>query len=138
MTVMMQPHADRRGKGRARTSVLITGFGPFPGVPSNATMQLLPQLAQVAPKSFPDVHFAFEVLPTEWRQRTEGRDEAGRDEAGHDAAPCCFRGGSRLAHEVSQMVRSDRQSRETRPSDEIRTIGARRAPRESPNAPRRD
>jgi pyroglutamyl-peptidase len=47
-------------------SVLITGFGPFPGVPSNATMQLLPQLAQVAPKSFPDVRFAFEVLPTEW------------------------------------------------------------------------
>ena len=66
VTVMMQPHGDRRAKGRARTSVLITGFGPFPGVPSNATMLLLPQLAQLAPRSFPDVRFAFEVLPTEW------------------------------------------------------------------------
>ena len=66
MTVMKQPLGDRRAKGRARTSVLITGFGPFPGVPSNATMLLLPQLAQLAPRSFPDVRFAFEVLPTEW------------------------------------------------------------------------
>jgi len=66
VTVMKQPLGDRRAKGRARTSVLITGFGPFPGVPSNATMLLLPQLAQLAPRSFPDVRFAFEVLPTEW------------------------------------------------------------------------
>ncbi|HEY7086008.1 MAG TPA: hypothetical protein VH519_14455 [Hyphomicrobiaceae bacterium] len=66
MTVITQPHADQHVKDRARTSVLITGFGPFPGVPSNATMQLLPQLARVAPRSFPDVRFAFEVLPTEW------------------------------------------------------------------------
>jgi len=66
MTVMMQPQGDRHEKGRARTSVLITGFGPFPGVPSNASMQLLGELARVAPRSFPDVRFAFEVLPTEW------------------------------------------------------------------------
>jgi pyroglutamyl-peptidase len=66
VTSMMQPQGDRHAGGRARTSVLITGFGPFPGVPSNATMQLLPQLAQVAPRFFPDVRFAFEVLPTEW------------------------------------------------------------------------
>ena len=65
VTVMMHPRDSQAG-GRARTSVLITGFGPFPGVPSNATMQLLPQLAQVAPRIFPDVRFAFEVLPTEW------------------------------------------------------------------------
>jgi len=65
VTVMMQSQGDQRAKGRARTSVLITGFGSFPGVPSNATMQLLPILAQVAPRSFPDVHFAFEVLPTQ-------------------------------------------------------------------------
>jgi pyroglutamyl-peptidase len=66
VTSMMQPQGDRHAGGRARTSVLITGFGPFPGVPSNATMQLLPHLAQVAPRFFPDVRFAFEVLPTEW------------------------------------------------------------------------
>jgi pyroglutamyl-peptidase len=66
VTSMMQLQGDWHAGGRARTSVLITGFGPFPGVPSNATMQLLPQLAQVAPRFFPDVRFAFEVLPTEW------------------------------------------------------------------------
>ncbi|MBO0740117.1 MAG: hypothetical protein J2P51_01660 [Hyphomicrobiaceae bacterium] len=63
---MMQPRGDRHVEDRARTSVLITGFGPFPEVPSNATMQLLAQLARIAPRSFPDVRFAFEVLPTEW------------------------------------------------------------------------
>jgi len=63
---MKQLQGDRHDGERARTSVLITGFGPFPGVPTNATMQLLPQLAQVAPRLFPDVRFAFEVLPTEW------------------------------------------------------------------------
>jgi pyroglutamyl-peptidase len=51
---------------QARTAVLITGFGPFPGVPVNATMRLLPELAGAASKQFPDVHFTVEVLPTEW------------------------------------------------------------------------
>ena len=51
---------------QARITVLITGFGPFPGVPVNATMRLLPELARAAPKRFPDVQFAVEVLPTEW------------------------------------------------------------------------
>jgi pyroglutamyl-peptidase len=51
---------------QARTTVLITGFGPFPGVPVNATMRLLPELARAAAKRFPAVHFAVEVLPTEW------------------------------------------------------------------------
>jgi pyroglutamyl-peptidase len=52
--------------GDYRTTVLITGFGPFPGVPANASMRLLPQLAKAAPKLFPDVRFAVDVLPTEW------------------------------------------------------------------------
>ena len=43
--------ADARqaaGMRNARTTVLITGFGPFPGVPVNATMRLVPELAQAA------------------------------------------------------------------------------------------
>ena len=36
------PDAEPQG----RTTVLITGFGPFPGVPVNATMRLLPELAR--------------------------------------------------------------------------------------------
>ena len=50
----------------ARTTVLITGFGPFPGVPVNATMQLVPELARAAAGQFAGVRIATEVLATEW------------------------------------------------------------------------
>src|SRR6185503_17433013 len=50
----------------ARTTVLITGFGPFPGVPVNATMQLVPELARAAARQFAGVRIATEVLATEW------------------------------------------------------------------------
>jgi pyroglutamyl-peptidase len=63
---MTRPQATSQVGAQARTTVLITGFGPFPGVPVNATMRLLPELARAAPKLFPDVQFAIEVLPTEW------------------------------------------------------------------------
>ena len=66
MTVLMRPQRLAPATAQGRTAVLITGFGPFPGVPVNATMQLLPELARTAPRRFPDVQFAFEVLPTEW------------------------------------------------------------------------
>jgi pyroglutamyl-peptidase len=49
------------------TMVLLTGFGPFPGVPVNATMHLVPELAERASRAFPDVRFIAEVLPTEWQ-----------------------------------------------------------------------
>ena len=66
MTVIVSPQHAPRASAKARTTVLITGFGPFPGVPVNATMRLLPELARAAPRLFPDVRFAVEVLPTEW------------------------------------------------------------------------
>jgi pyroglutamyl-peptidase len=46
--------------------VLLTGFGPFPGVTWNATAHLVPELAAAAQRLFPDVRIACEVLPTEW------------------------------------------------------------------------
>ena len=52
--------------GHARTTVLITGFGPFPGVPVNATMRLVPELAERAARTFAGVRFATAILPTEW------------------------------------------------------------------------
>jgi pyroglutamyl-peptidase len=52
--------------GAARR-VLITGFGPFPGMPVNASMRLLRELADTAPRLFPGVRFATAVLATEWR-----------------------------------------------------------------------
>jgi pyroglutamyl-peptidase len=63
---MTRPQRTTHASGQARTTVLITGFGPFPGVPVNATMRLLPELARAATKRFPDVRFVLEVLPTEW------------------------------------------------------------------------
>jgi pyroglutamyl-peptidase len=56
------PHVRRAG----RSTVLVTGFGPFPGVPVNATMRLLPELVRVATSRFPDVRLVAEILPTEW------------------------------------------------------------------------
>ena len=49
-----------------RTTVLLTGFGPFPSVPVNATMMLVPLLAKAARQLFPAVHIVTEILPTEW------------------------------------------------------------------------
>jgi pyroglutamyl-peptidase len=49
-----------------RTTVLITGFGPFPGVPVNATMRLVPELAQAGVRRFAGVRIATAVLATEW------------------------------------------------------------------------
>jgi pyroglutamyl-peptidase len=50
----------------ASTAVLITGFGPFPGVPVNATMRLVPALAEHAKGAFSGAHVRGEILPTEW------------------------------------------------------------------------
>lgn len=55
-----------RRTGRAH--VLLTGFGPFPGVPVNATMRLVPMLADAARRAFPDVVLSTEVLATEWHE----------------------------------------------------------------------
>jgi pyroglutamyl-peptidase len=49
-----------------RTTVLLTAFGPFPGVPVNATMRLVPELAERAALAFPDARFVAETLATEW------------------------------------------------------------------------
>jgi pyroglutamyl-peptidase len=46
--------------------VLLTGFGPFPSVPVNATMTLVPRLARAAPMLFPGIRFEHAILPTEW------------------------------------------------------------------------
>ena len=54
------------GRTDARTTVLITGFGPFPGVPVNATMQLVPELAAAGTRAFAGVRIATAILATEW------------------------------------------------------------------------
>jgi pyroglutamyl-peptidase len=56
-----RPHTGRS----ARRRVLITGFGPFPGVPVNATMRLVPELQRRAEQAF-GVTITAGILPTEW------------------------------------------------------------------------
>ncbi|MGE3065401.1 MAG: pyroglutamyl-peptidase I [Hyphomicrobiaceae bacterium] len=47
--------------------VLLTGFGPFPGVPVNATMRLVPAIAAAARRALPDVRIRDEILTTAWQ-----------------------------------------------------------------------
>lgn len=49
-----------------RPTILLTGFGPFPGVASNATAVLVPHLATAARDLYPTHDIVAEVLPTEW------------------------------------------------------------------------
>jgi pyroglutamyl-peptidase len=52
----------------ARPTVLLTGFGPFPGVPINASAELARKLARTARRAFPEFCFTVAVLPTEWNR----------------------------------------------------------------------
>lgn len=49
-----------------RPVILLTGFGPFPGVPENASSLLVPELAEAARRRWAGFHFETAVLPTEW------------------------------------------------------------------------
>jgi len=63
-SAMSHPGTAARSDGR--TTFLLTGFGPFPSVPANATMTLVPRLAAAARQLFPAVRIVTEILPTEW------------------------------------------------------------------------
>ncbi|WP_045835276.1 hypothetical protein [Hyphomicrobium sp. 99] len=49
-----------------RPTVLLTGFGSFPGVPVNASASLARRVARRARVVFPEARFASATLPTEW------------------------------------------------------------------------
>lgn len=46
--------------------VLITGFGPFPGVPRNISATVAERLGHAVRRRFPSAHVVFSALPTEW------------------------------------------------------------------------
>lgn len=54
-----------------RPTVLLTGFGAFPGVAVNATETLVPQLAAAARERFPDYDIVDAVLPVDWNRAPE-------------------------------------------------------------------
>ena len=51
---------------RKRPAILLTGFGPFPGVPINASASLVRHLAPEAAGAFPSYRIEWAELPTEW------------------------------------------------------------------------
>jgi len=51
----------------ARPTIVLTGFGPFPGMAQNATAILVPRLAAAARARFAEHDVISGVLPTEWR-----------------------------------------------------------------------
>ena len=61
--------AERPPQGRPpqdRPVILLTGFGPFPGVPANATTILVPRIADAARRAFAGSAIVARILPTEW------------------------------------------------------------------------
>jgi pyroglutamyl-peptidase len=51
---------------RSRPVILITGFGPFPGAPRNASSLLAEAVAEAARGGLPGFAVHAETLPTEW------------------------------------------------------------------------
>jgi pyroglutamyl-peptidase len=50
-----------------RPVILLTGFGPFPSVPENASSLLVPEVAAKAGRLFRGFAVQAELIPTEWR-----------------------------------------------------------------------
>lgn len=49
-----------------RPTLLLTGFGPFPTRPANASAVLVPRIAEAARQVFPHLGVECHILPTEW------------------------------------------------------------------------
>jgi pyroglutamyl-peptidase len=50
-----------------RQTILVTGFGPFPGVPDNASAQLVARLVASRDRRLIGYRIEGAILPTEWR-----------------------------------------------------------------------
>jgi pyroglutamyl-peptidase len=67
MQRLVEPQSPRRVRPASRTAtLLLTGFGPFPGVPANQSKRLVTRLAAQVRRRWPKLHVATLVLPTEW------------------------------------------------------------------------
>ncbi len=56
---------------RGRQVILLTGFGPFPGAPRNASSILVEELARAAGRRLPGFTVHAQTLPTEWKAGPE-------------------------------------------------------------------
>lgn len=62
------PEDCQAGGAMADRTVLITGFGPFPGVACNVSGELAAELARLARRRHPHIEFASEVLAVDWAE----------------------------------------------------------------------
>ncbi|MGE0023936.1 MAG: pyroglutamyl-peptidase I [Hyphomicrobium sp.] len=53
---------------RPRDTILLTGFGPFPGVADNASQRFVPKLAHLAARRFSAHRVVARILPTDWER----------------------------------------------------------------------
>jgi pyroglutamyl-peptidase len=51
-----------------RPTIVLTGFGPFPGVPVNASATLVSRLAEATRTLFPTHDTVHDILPTQWEE----------------------------------------------------------------------
>jgi pyroglutamyl-peptidase len=58
--------ASYRAGMLARPTIVLTGFGPYPGVPINASAMLVPRVAKSIRTLFPNHDTVIEILPTQW------------------------------------------------------------------------
>ena len=70
------PHYSQR---QERPVILLTGFGPFPGVPANATTILVPRIAEAARRAFAGSVIVSHIVPTEWGAGLNVVDQLYRD-----------------------------------------------------------
>ncbi|GAA0772923.1 peptidase C15 [Roseibium denhamense] len=64
---------------RAEKTVLVTGFGPFPGAPVNPTQLLMKRLPKRLGVHQHGVAYHFDVLPTTWEARSRVTDTLRRE-----------------------------------------------------------
>jgi pyroglutamyl-peptidase len=53
---------------KLKPTILLTGFGPFPGIADNVSARYVPALARRARTAFPEQPIVSAVLATEWRR----------------------------------------------------------------------
>lgn len=59
---------SRTASRHGTPSILLTGFGPFPGIEVNASARLAGLLARRARRRWPHARVTSAILPTEWRR----------------------------------------------------------------------
>jgi pyroglutamyl-peptidase len=74
LQLMLNTPAERSVKRAARPHARVplriglTGFGPFPGVPFNASEHLIGELGEMRPRAIPAPLLFTAALPTDWRE----------------------------------------------------------------------